>query len=960
MPVRKVTKSQIALLRPYLIGEQPTRRERPEENPPIQYEWDMHCPLHPDAKRSAQLNVTKGVWFCNASCGGGKVRDLIKQRSEWVPPPRSDNGSGDYNYVNGYDKGGRPSKPKETLSEAKVKGWHDALMASHDLLDEFKSARGLFDHSLAVYDIGWDRDHKCYTIPVRGEDGELLNIRRYQTRPVKGRRKMWGVEGANAPRLYPMSILKDEPESIIICEGELDALITIQNGFPAITRTGSAKTWRSEWNKYFKDKVVYLCQDCDEDGQDGQRRIGRNLRRLARDVRVVHLPYPITPKHGKDLTDYWLEREGDADEFRRLLEEATPFDPAAVEEPERVDDASVLDAIDSSRVGSPLRLTVTIKGKREPGYSIPRRVEYSCTRDAGTKCNFCPLYGAGGADDKIIAGSDPIVLEMIDSPNRQVAEVLRASYGIPKCPKLEIDVKQYQAVEILIARESIDHHSKSVESNGHFITPAAYRNIKVTSVGRHDTQPNQTVQVVGALQPDPRHQQNEFLAWDISRLETSLDRMEMDSDTIRDLRRFQPQQDERPLHKVARIARELEQHVTHIYGRTHLHAAIDLVFHSALGFTFAGHPVRRGWLELLVVGDTRTGKSEVAARIVDHYRAGEVVECESASFAGIIGGLQQYGASKEWAVTWGAVPINDRRLVVLDEISGLEPSEIAEMSSVRSSGTAQLTKIRQEETLARTRLIWMGNPRIGSLREVTYGVQAIQPLIGSPEDIARFDLAMSLRAGEVSATAINRRYNPGRLHYPSDSCNLLIRWAWSRTPDQIVWMPGSEDEVLREAVEMGKRYIEEPPLVQVANVREKIARIAVALAIRTFSTDRSGERVLVRRTHVRDAVRFIDILYSMEGFGYAERSRQVISERKEAEKHADRIKKYLYEKPQLAEFLRGTGSFRRQDLEEILNIDKEDANQIISFLWSKKMVRKIKGDIKVEPTMHRILREMRL
>jgi hypothetical protein len=953
VPVRS---SHIALLRPYLIGEEPTRRDRPDEEPPVQYEWDMHCPLHDDAKRSAQLNITKGVWFCNASCGGGKVRDLIKQKSEWVRPPDAE--------LNGY--GGHSTNaisaithPKETLSEAKVKGWHDALMSSPDLLDEFKSARGLFDHTLTKFMIGWDRDHKCYTIPVRGADGELLNIRRYQTRPGKNRRKMWGVEGRNQPRLYPLSVLDDDPESIIICEGELDALITIQNGFPAITRTGSAKTWRAEWNVHFKDKIVYLCQDCDEDGQDGQRRIGRNLRRIAAEVRLVRLPYPITQKHGKDLTDYWLEREGDADEFRRLLEEATPFDPSSEEEPERVDDADVIDALDSKRVGRPLRLTVTIKGKREPGYSIPRRVEYSCTRDQGTKCNFCPLF-ATGRDDKVIAGSDPIVLEMIDSPNKQIVEVLRTAYGIPKCPKLEIDVQEHQAVEILFARSSIDHHDKTVESNGHPITPAAYKSIKVTSVGRHDTMPNQTVRVVGALQPDPRHQQNEFLAWDMSKLETSLDRMEMNDDTIRDLRRFQPRSGERPLFKVAAIARELEQHVSHIYGRPQLHAAIDLVFHSALGFNFAGHPVRRGWLELLVVGDTRTGKSEVASRIVDHYRAGEVIECESASFAGIIGGLQQYGASKEWAVTWGVVPINDRRLVVLDEISGLEPAEIAEMSSVRSSGTAQLTKIRQEETLARTRLIWMGNPRVGSLKDVTYGVQAILPLIGSPEDVARFDLAMSLRANEVKATDINRRYTPGKLHYPSDSCNLLIRWAWSRTPDQIVWMPGAEDEVLRQAISMGKRYTEEPPLVQVANVREKIARIAVALAIRTFSTDRTGERVLVKRVHVRDAVKFIDLIYSMEGFGYAERSRQIIEGRKEAEKHADRMKKYMYEKPQLAEFLRGTGSFRRQDLEEILNIDRDDANQIISFLWNCKMVRKEKGDIKVEPTLHRILREIRL
>lgn len=944
-PVRS---SWIKLLRPYLVGEQPAERTG-EGRVGVELEWDMHCPLHEDRKRSAQLNLTKGVWFCQKCDIGGTVRNLIKRKDEWVRPPSD-------GYYDRSDYQTKKAKPAETITEAKVQGWHDALMSNPAELDEIKTARGLFDDTIAKFKVGWDRDKRAFTIPVRGEDGELLNIRRYQTRPPKGRRKIWGVEGMNAPRLYPIEVLKDDPEEIIICEGELDALITIQFGFPAITRTGAAKVWRGEWNSYFKNKIVYLCHDMDEDGQDGNRRVGRSLRKVAKEVKIVRLPYPVKEKHGQDLTDYWLDREGDADEFRRLLEEAVPFDPAAVEEPERVGDASVLDALDSKRVGQPLRLTVTIKGKREPGYSVPRRVRYTCTRDAGTKCNSCPLH-ASGEDETIIAGSDPLILEMMDSSKAQLRTTLAAAYGIPqaKCGRLSIDIAEHQAVEILFARPSVDRSITNGQGN-----PGAFNTIKITSAGRHDTQPNQTVRVVGALTPDPRKQLNEFLTWDIARMETSLDRFEIDQDTVRDLRRFQPKNGERPLKKLGRIAREMEQHVTHIYGRPELHAAIDLVFHSALSFNFAGNLVRRGWLELLVVGDTRTGKSEVAARLVDHYRAGEVVSCESASFAGIIGGLQQYGATKEWAVTWGAVPINDRRLVVLDEISGLEPDQIAEMSSVRSSGVAQLTKIKQEETYARTRLVWMGNPRVGNLSNVTYGVQAIQPLVGSPEDIARFDFAMSLRPDEVKASDINRRHDPGTFHFGSESCATLVRWIWSRTPDQIIWGRGAEDAVFAEANKMGKRYIEEPPLVQVANVREKIARIAVALAARTFSTDRTGECVVVKRMHVRDAVRFIDMLYAMPGFGYAERSRQVLDDRKKALKNKDKIKEYMYRKPELASFLRGTGSFRRQDLEEILNIDREQANAIISTLWETKMVRKLKGDIKVEPTLHQILREINL
>jgi hypothetical protein len=103
MPVRS---SHLALLRPYLVGEEPTRRERPDEEPQVQFEWDMHCPLHEDFTRSAQMNVTKGVWFCQKGCGGGKVKDLVKQRSEWVTPPNAN--------MNGHSsKPGKVSRPKE-------------------------------------------------------------------------------------------------------------------------------------------------------------------------------------------------------------------------------------------------------------------------------------------------------------------------------------------------------------------------------------------------------------------------------------------------------------------------------------------------------------------------------------------------------------------------------------------------------------------------------------------------------------------------------------------------------------------------------------------------------------------------------------------------------------------------------------------------------------------------------
>jgi 5S rRNA maturation endonuclease (ribonuclease M5) len=938
VPDAGVTDRQLKLLRPYLLGE------RPREDG----EWDMFCPLHEDNNRSAQLNVDKAEWYCHAGCGGGSVAALVRKKSEWVPPGRAAS--------NGHARPGRSSKPKEEITPSMVAGWHAALLGNEPVLDDLVTLRGLWTKTLVDFEIGWDESRRCYTIPVYDVAGELVNVRRYQPRPPEGRRKMWGVEGMNGAHLFPVKNLASDV--VIIGEGEWDALVTTQYGFPTITRTASAITWKREWNKLFKGKKVYVCHDMDAAGQKANRKVALALAKRA-EVYILRLPYPLAEKNGKDLTDYWMDHDGDPDDFRRLLEDAEPFDNERdATEPEEVapSEVEVLDSFDARRVGRPLRLLTTVKGRRDPGYSIPRKIHGECTQDAGSKCEDCPLFESkDGTAEFIIKGSDPGVLDMIDTTAGQLDPAVKRSIGIPggKCERLRTTVTEYQSVEVLFARPSVDHMNGSGAGD--------YKNIKLTSVGRHDTMPNQTVQVVGALYPSPKSQLNEFLAWDIAKMETALDRFELDAETLDALRSFQPARGQRPLKKLREIADDLAKHVTRIYGRPEMHAVMDLAFHSAISFNFAGKRINRGWLDVLVIGDTRTGKSEVATRISRHYRAGEVVSCETATLAGVLGGLQQFGSNKEWAITWGAIPLNDRRLVVLDEAGGLDTERIAEMSSVRSSGVAELNKIQTERTYARTRLIWIANPRNARMQDYTYGVQAIRPLIGNNEDIARFDLAISVAAGEVPSREINRMHEelqPQR--YSEEACSALVRWVWSRTPDQIVWDEGAERTVFRQATKLGGRYTEDPPLIQVANVREKIARVAVALAARTFSTDSTCEKIVVTKEHVQDAVKFIDLLYNLRGFGYAERSKELIEDQKEAKRKARQIKVFLYNKPWLAKFLRSAGKFRRQDLEEIgPGVDKEEANAIINTLWEARMVVKDKGDVRLTPTLHNILRETR-
>lgn len=925
----KITPGQLELVKPYLAGER--AQERGEDG---HAEYDMYCPLHDDHKRSATLDVDNGLFYCHAGCGGSTVKKLVERQSEWVSP------EGRTKAVPSRRRAPSPTgSPEERVVEEANRG----LLANPLRLDELAVTRGLWASTVQMYKLGWEEGH--YTIPIYDSRGLLLNIRKYTPNPKNGRRKMWGVKGHNLPKLYPVQVLKQN--EIILCEGEFDALITNQFGFPALTRTSSAGSWRAQWSHLFKNKTVYLCHDCDLAGQAGNIKVGRALRRYA-DVRVLRLPYPVEAKHGKDLTDWWLEHDGDKEAFNRLLEEAADFDPD-VEEPELAD-AAVVDAFDAENVGRPLRLTVTVKGRREPGYSIPRDVQFRCDQSQGKKCEVCPMHHEwNGEHDARVQSRDPIVLALIDATHVQARDAIRSKAGIVKCPALDVQIASHQAIEILYARPSIE------SSNGR---AADYKNIKLTSVGRHDTPANNTVQVVGALHTDPRSHRNEFQVWDVAKTETSIDRFDMDREKYELLKRFRPRPDQSPLQKLWVISRNISEHVTQIYGRPHMHVLMDLVYHSASAFEFEGKIIR-GWLDALVVGDTRTGKSEAARRVSDYFDAGEVVSCESASFAGIVGGLQQFGAQKEWAVTWGSIPINDRRLVVLDEAGGLDPEQISQMSDIRSSGIAMLIKIHQERTYARTRLLWLANPRNAKMSDYTYGAQAIKPLIGNPEDIARFDLAMSVASGDLDPSTFKRGPGEGRTNrYTQEACSQLVRWAWSRTSEQIQFGTGVEEAIRRSALALGGRYVEDPPLIQAANAREKVARIAVAIAMRTFSCDEQGEIVQVTKKHVDSAVKYVDQVYGLQSFGYAELSRRSIDQGKEAEKFVGECKRFLRNHKDLIHFLRSAYSFRRQDVEEALGVETEEANGVVNSLMKMRMIRKERGDIKIQPTLNRILREV--
>jgi hypothetical protein len=475
------------------------------------------------------------------------------------------------------------AKPQEIVSMKMIEGWHSFLLKEESILDDLITTRGIHTKTISDFKIGYDQEKRIYTIPVFGPKGEIWNVRRYDMYAPEDRRKIWSVANMRSTELYPVEQIKSE--RIIICEGEWDTLLTIQNGFAAITRTGAADVWRGEWSEKFKGKEVYLAHDADAKGQMANRKIAKLLHRIA-DVKIIRLPFDIVEKHGEDLTDYWMKY--DRNDFEHLLSEASPYRDSKKKDPEII---TVLDSFDSHKVGATVKLQVTIKGKKDPGFSIPQTAQLSCTQDRGPICQVCPLNAANGLARFPIEADNPLVLGMFDVSSSALAQIVANSYGIPggKCNKLEIEMTDHQAVEILFARPSIDHSDGTQARD--------YKNITLTSVGRHDTMPNNTVVVTGALYPSPRDQRNEFLTWDVTRQETSVDRFEITPDAVKQMNLFKPAKNQTPLKKLGQINRDFATHVTKIVGRPEMHAMMDLVFHSLLQWKFGGQFIHRGWLE---------------------------------------------------------------------------------------------------------------------------------------------------------------------------------------------------------------------------------------------------------------------------------------------------------------------------------------------------------------------------
>lgn len=917
-----------------------------------------------DNTPSLTVNVGKGVYYCQTCHSKGNAHTLLMFL---------------YGYTNEqawFELGDalkieRPSSSKPARPDIDVdlvSEYHQALMAlTGPIRDVLRERRGFTNETLTRFQLGWDGERVC--IPIFDEFNTLVNFRRYKWNSNDDQWKLLNFvddlgNTYGEVRIFGIdNLVNDSVEEIVWSEGETDRILAEQYGFPTACPTSGAGSWKPEWVRHFRNKKrVYIAQDNDEAGRTATKKLCEKLSRVT-EVYTINWPEGFPAKG--DITDFFVKSGQTSEDFRALLDSATKYvdpllDNGLAEEVE-AKDVHLSDSAAAELYGKRVQIPIMISGKDSTPYIIPKRIKAYCGDNADSEkkaCQQCMLCVNAGEMTKELKAIDKDLMKLVKVTEKQQHMAIVDMMGINgRCPLFTITTDEHMNIEeirMIPKAEASFGFSKDHEyvvRNGYYVGA----NLKA----------NKRYTMAGYMYPDPQTQYATYLFDKAYPEKDLISDFDVTEDTVEALKIFQPRDGQTVEEKMSEIHNDLERNVTYVWERRDVAVGVDLIYHTALHFYFQNQFVKRGWGELLIIGDSGQAKSTLVERLMAHYRLGEMHSGESSRRTGLVYSIQQN--NKRWFLVWGAFPLNDGGLLTLDELSGISEDDLAVMSDVRSSGIAKSTGVITAETTARTRAIYISNPRNGRpLNTETHGVNAVLKLFGKTEDVRRLDLAMAVASGDVDPTLVNKSVDdmPEVIHkYDSDICNLRVMWAWSRRPEHIKFDDNATEAILKHATDMGRKYSSKVPVVEAADQRIKIARLAIACASCMFSTD-DGHNVIVKKEHVEFVVNFMNRIYCAKSFGYDKLSELDHIQSDASTQNIDSlIKKFLVlpimDPNDMVDILYQLPYFSRSTLEDYTGLPKDEMKVLLKFLTNNHLVEKVRGDYRRFPLGTDFLEHMR-
>ncbi|MBL7186133.1 MAG: AAA family ATPase [Phycisphaerae bacterium] len=162
-------------------------------------------------------------------------------------------------------------------------------------------------------------------------EGKLLyqNVR-FEPKTFRQRRSngngefIWDLNGVKKTLYRLQELLKSSTQDFVfITEGEKDADNLNSLGLTATT-SGSSTSWKPEFAKFFKGRLVCVLPHNDVAGERYAKAVADSLHGVASEVRIVELPG--RPANGGDVSD-WLDDGGDVPKLLELVDKTESYKP---------------------------------------------------------------------------------------------------------------------------------------------------------------------------------------------------------------------------------------------------------------------------------------------------------------------------------------------------------------------------------------------------------------------------------------------------------------------------------------------------------------------------------------------------------------------------------------------------------------------------------------------------------
>lgn len=905
---------------------------------------NVQCCFHEDKSPSLALGLRGGGARCHAATCRKSIGNVVHFESELKQIPEKI-------AVRRLFK----EFVRKTINTKEIVKYREELSKNGNIILRIRKELGLNAGTLKRFSIGWDAETSRVVIPVFNRYDLCINTRLYKLPSMRGggtQVKIYNREGYGSMDLFPANEVHklDRSKPVFWMSAETEVMLARQYGLQAFCSTTGEGSWDESWNPIFKGCTIYSVLDMDKGGTEAFGLLLEHWRKLKGVVYQVKLPFSQRRPDYKDFRDWVIKDEGDPRKLTKYAKRklgkglkdtdgarahrVDPNDGPVLEYPKCPGFSSkqIHDIADLRKRPDLLNKRVRTQGivaARSPNtYAIPWKFK---VKPKG-RPSYIEELEVGRWLLMFVGASDEAILRQVQNrAGGTECEVKAIAH---------ISVTEVEIIPIASVERDVDYVVQRCFYFGPEIkdnTPYYFEIIPTTAV--------RSQEVVGII----TH---------CAPISMSIDRFEMTKELQEELSTdFAPQKGMSVWKKLKSIANAVASNYTQVVNRIDWHMVALLTWASPIGWKFPQEPeYQRGWFNSLAIGDTETGKSKVSKALQTLFNCGVFVNSENCTYVGLVGGAIKMG-SGQLMLRWGRIPLSDKQLVVLEELSGLSIEELSNMSDVRSSGIARLDKGGiNSQTNSRTRLLCLSNVRSKSRNLSGYlsGVRAIQDLIGHGEDIARFDLITTLIDNEVDVDTINTPFaTNAKLDYvvPRDSFQNLIRFIWSLRPDQIEFRVDAYEECLEQTKKLSAIYHPSIPIFKGGSGRYKLGRIAASIACLQFSyaERKDGGKIIVKREHVLAAVRMLRFIYDKPSFGYLAYSEQMYD--RDVVKDETQLERFFKERttketlPHVLESLIHLARFNQDEFCSIGGLSMLYASQLIGYMLRCRVIRKGEANV---------------